>query len=231
MFHALSKPVEPFKPAACRRANWWWLRPSGPGAAAQKHQYINCEGGPTEETSFEEKYTRSVEFWRAWLGARKPRALTEITIRLQLTFRVQRTEDGETTHLVAESLYPLIALYAVLREQPRVGLKRIVIQPTRHHWLLWRPSFTTEEKSLLLPIESVMAGADPLFGLVEEERDEYVRTKPLVDGCHWVLPTCLQAVLGNFTRWVGVASEPRLLSWFGSTLADLESGFILLAPF
>jgi hypothetical protein len=235
MFHAYSVPVKPFKPAACRRANWWSLRPSGPGAAQQKHQYISCEGGPSEETSFEDKYRCSVEFWRAWLlpQQRRPRNLSEITIRLQMTFRCCTTEEGDQIKLLPESLYPLIALYAVMREAPRVAtLKRVVVQPTRQHWLLQKPRMTNLEKAILLPLENIVAGiTDPLYGLEEEFRDEYFRTKPLIDGCQWVLPTCLQAVLANFTHWIGVASNPRLLTWFGSSLEDLQSGFILLEPF
>jgi hypothetical protein len=236
MFHALSKSVEPFKPAACRRANWWALRPSGPGAAQQKHQYVSCEGGPSEETSFEDKYRCSVEFWRAWLVQRRPRNLSEMTIRIQLTFRCCATEDGgDQVKLVPESLYPLIALYAVMREAPRVAtMKRVVVQLTRQHWLLWKPRFSgsSAEKSILLPLENIVGDiTDPLFGLEEEFRDEYFRTKPLIDGCHWVLPTCLQVVLGNFTRWIGIAKDARLLTWFGSSLEELQNGFILLEPF
>lgn len=232
MFHAYSVPVEPFKPAACRRANWWSARPSR--SASQTHQYINCEGGPSEETSFEDKYRCSVEFWRAWLVQRRPRNLSEMTIRLQLTFRCCATEGGgDQVKLIPESLYPLIALYTVMRAEPRVAtLKRVVVQLTRQHWLLWKPRMTTQEKAMILPLENIVGDVtDPLYGLEEEFRDEYFRSKPLIDGCHWVLPTSLQAVLANFTRWIGVASDPRLLTWFGSSLEELKSGFILLEPF
>ncbi len=223
MFHALSQPVEPLKPAACRNANWWSFRPSR--SAKQTHQYINCEGGPSEETSFEDKYRCSIEFWRSWLLLRRPRHLAEITLRLQLTFR----SLGGEVKLLPESLYPLIALYAVLREEPRAAsLKRISIQVTRNHWFLWRPAFAPQEKTIQLRLEDIVAEVtDPLYGLQEEWNDEYIRTKPLIDGCQWILPTCLQAVLHNFTRWIGIASDSRLLLWFGSSLEDLHKGFIV----
>jgi hypothetical protein len=226
MFHAFSQPVEPFKPASCRRANWWSARPSR--SASQTHQYINCEGGPSEETSFEEKYRCALKFWRAWLlpQQRRPRKLAEITVRLQLTFR--SSEEGDP-RLLPESLYALVALYKVMCDDPRAAkLRRVVIQVTRHHWLLWQPEMSPTEKAIILPLENIVSNiTDPLYGLQEELGDEYSLAKPLVDGCHWILPTCLQEVLGNFTRWIGIATDPRLLSWFGSSLTDLHEGFIV----
>ena len=231
MFAAKSSRVEPngawsLKPVAGRRANWWAARPSGPGVAGLRNQLVCCEAGPSDESSFEDKYRLSVEFWRAWLLPlqRRSPALQELTIMLQLTFR----SDGATTHLVAESLYPLIALYTVLREQPRAAaVRRVTIQVTRYHWVLWKPLMSLCEKAIKLPLENIVGDAtDPMLGLQEEWKDEYMRSKPLIDGCQWVLPACLKAVLRNFTRWMGI-TDSRLLSWFGSSLDDLRDGFII----
>ena len=227
MFQVKSVPIQPFKPVCGRRVNWWAVRPSGPGVAGMRNQLVNCEGGPSEESSFEDKFRCSVEFWRAWLlpKQRRPRALQEITIMLQLTFR----QTAEGMRLIPESLYPLLALYAVFRDEPRAAaVRRVTVAVTRYHWLLWRPLMAPHEKAIKLPLESIVGDVeDPLYGLQEELRDEYVRKTPLIDGCYWVLPTCLQAVLRNFTYWVGIAATPRLLTWFGSSLEELRQGFIV----
>ena len=227
MFAAKSSVIKPCEPVAGRRTNWWAVRPSGPGVAGLKNQLVNCEGGPSEESSFEDKFRLSVEFWRAWLlpQQRRPPALRELTIMLQLTFR----QTSEGMRLIPESLYPLLALYTVLREEPRAAaVNRVTVQVMRYHWLLWRPLMAPHEKAIKLRLENIVADIeDPLYGLQEEVRDEYFRAKPLVDGCHWILPTCLQAVLRNFTLWLGLPAEPRLLTWFGSSLQDLHHGFIV----
>ena len=227
MFSAKSVPIDPFKPVAGRRQNWWSVRPSGPGVSGLKNQLVSCEGGPSEESSFEDKFRLAVEFWRAWLlpQQRRPPALRELTIMLQLTFR--ETTDG--ARLVAESFYPLLALYTVMREEPRAAaVNRVTIQLMRYHWLLLPRFCRREEKAIKLPLENIVGNImDPLFGLQEETQDEFVRTKPLIDGCHWILPTCLRAVLRNFTRWMGLEEDPRLLSWFGSSLEELQQGIIM----
>ena len=234
MFSTKSVHINPFKPVAGRRQNWWSVRPSGPGVSGLKNQLVSCEGGPSEESSFEDKFRLAVEFWRAWLlpQQRRPPALRELTIALQLTFR--ETSDG--TKLVAESFYPFLALYTVMREEPRAAaVNRVTIQVMRYHWLLLdqRSSLRfcrTEEKAIKLPLENIVGNImDPLFGLQEETRQqkEFVRTKPLIDGCQWILPTCLRAVLRNFTCWMGLEAEPRLLSWFGSSLEELHQGIIM----
>jgi hypothetical protein len=195
--------------------------------AGLRNQLVNCEGGPSEESSFEDKFRLAIEFWRAWLlpKQRRPPALRELTIMLQLTFR----QTSEGVRLIPESLYALLALYTVFREEPRAAaVNRVTVHVMRNHWLIWRPLMAPHEKAIKLPLENIVADvSDPLYGLQEETCDEYVRTKPLVDGCHWVLPTCLQDVLRNFTLWLGLPAEPRLLTWFGSSLADLHQGFII----
>jgi hypothetical protein len=227
MFQVKSVPIQPFKPVGGRRQNWWSARPSGVGVAGLTNQLISCEGGPSEESSFEDKFRLSVEFWRAWLlpQQRRPPALRELTVMLQLTFR--QTADG--LRLIPESLYPLLALYTVMREEPRAAaVRRVTVQVMRYHWLLWRPLMTPHEKAIKLPLENIVSDvSDSMYGLEEEHRDEYMRNKPLVDGCHWILPTCLKAVLRNFTCWMGLVAEPRLLTWFGSSLEDLHEGFIV----
>jgi hypothetical protein len=225
MFQAAQQPFKPFAIPSSRKQHWYDLRPSGLNISYRTEQYFNCDEGPTTSDSFEEKYEAAVAFFRSWFVTEKPRPIKEFSFRLRLTF----SNNGE---LVPESIYPLVALYEVLREA-RVppNIRRINVFLTKTHWFLWRGSLDDEVRQIELPLE---AAADwgrvgKWIGLDVQE-DVAVAAEQVLPGCRWMLPRVLAAVLTPYLSYLGLAANDHMVTWQGIGVEELTEAAALLPP-
>jgi len=224
MFQAKSHAFTPFAVPGGRKQAWYDLRPNGTNAFYRTQQYFNCDEGPTISDVFEEKYEKALAFFQSWLVDEKPRPIKELSFRIRLTF----SGDGE---LVPESIYPLVALYEVLRGAAMPPtIRRISVFLTKTHWFLWRGLMDDQPQVVELPLESVAGWGRVGAELGIEPEAVAVAEKPMLPGCRWMLPRALKAVLTPYVSYLGLEADGGMVLWHGVGVEELSKEEADLPP-
>lgn len=227
MFQATQHPFKPFVAPVGGKQLWYNLRPNGPNASYRTIQYFNCNEGPTTSEEFEEKYEKALAFFQSWLVENTPRPIKEFSFRIRLTF----SADGE---LVPESIYPLVALYEVLRgATPSVAaqsIRRISVFLTKTHWFLWRGLTDLQHYMVELPLEAAADWGRVGRALGARPNDVAVAATQVLPGCRWILPRILQTVLTPYVSLLGLDADDKMVCWHGVGVDEVSEAAALLPP-